>query len=212
MKNFLKRIRADYLFSSILSILFGLAFVIWPSKVNETVGLVIGIALIAIGAIYLAGFLFGLVTNGVSAAMGVMVLIVGVIVLVNPRIIGMILPCLIGVILLVHGVRGIRESVVSKKYGYGNWSAGVVLAAVCIVLGTISIVGAIFGKFGVVEWPYILIGIALIYNGLSNLWISVHSSRYERKYNKQQDELTAQFVEDQQSEEGQGDQNASDGV
>lgn len=206
MKNFMRRIKADYLFSSIVSILIGLAFIIWPGKVNETIGLAVAIILIVIGALYLLGFLVGFMTNGISAAMGATIVIVGIILLINPRIIGMILPCLIGVILLVHGVRGIRESVLSKKFGFGNWSAGVVLSAVCIVLGVLSIAGAIFGKFGVVEWPYILIGIALMYNGLSNMWISIHASSSERKYNKQQEELTATFVEDQ------GDSNETDGV
>ena len=56
MKDFLRRIKADFLLSSVLCILLGVVFVIWNNSVINVMGSVLAIGMIVIGAVYLCSF------------------------------------------------------------------------------------------------------------------------------------------------------------
>ena len=78
MKDFLKKIKADYLMSSFVCILLGIVFVIWKNAVLDVMGSVFAIVLIVLGIIYLSSYFLEVVTNGFSAIMGVVVLAIGI--------------------------------------------------------------------------------------------------------------------------------------
>jgi hypothetical protein len=192
MKEFMRRIRADYMLSSILCILMGVAVIVWPEYISGIIGTLCAIVLIAIGAVYLGSYFLHVVTNGFSAALGAVVLLLGVWVLIQPEIVLTVIPVVIGVMLAAHGVRGLRESLAARKFGADTWGIGAVLAAISIVLGVICIVDA----FGVVKLAFWVIGIALIYNGVSNIYIAITSSNSERHYRKNNETIDVEFHED----------------
>lgn len=192
MKEFMKRIRADFVLSSLLCIALGVVFLVWPETISGILGTICAIVLIAIGIVYLGSFFLNVVTNGISAALGAVVLLLGVWVLIQPEIVVTLIPILIGVVLLVHGIRGIRESVETKKYGGMNWGVGIIFSIVSLVLGILCIVDA----FGVVKLAFWVIGAALIYNGVSNIYIAIVSSKTERRYRKRQEAIDVEFVDD----------------
>ena len=53
MKEFLGRIKADFLLSSVLCIALGLVFIIWRASVLTIVANVLAIVLIIIGVVYM---------------------------------------------------------------------------------------------------------------------------------------------------------------
>jgi uncharacterized membrane protein HdeD (DUF308 family) len=181
MKEFFKRIKADYLLSSILCIVLGIVFIVWREATINAIGMVLAIIMIVIGAVYLCSFFLNIVTNGLSAAIGAVVLLLGIWVLIQPGIIMSLIPIVIGVLLLCHGIRGMKESWESKQYGYNAWGLGII----CIV-----------DAFGVLELASVVIGIALIYNGLSNIWIAVHAAKAEKNYRRAHDTIDVTFKEE----------------
>lgn len=198
MKDFIKRLRADYLFSSLMCIALGIVFIAWPDKVNEAVGTVIAVVLIVVGIVYLASFFLKFITNGMSAAIGAIVLLIGVWILIQPAIVGTLIPIVVGVIMLGHGIRGLRESAAAKNFGFSNWGIGIVFSIISLALGIVCICNA----FGVISLIYVVIGIALVFNGLSNIWISVTTSSSERKYRKEQETIDVEFKEDKDETDG----------
>ena len=118
MKEFLKQIKADYLLSSILCILLGVVFIIWKDGVLGVMGSMFAILLIIIGVVYLGSFFLNLVTNGVSVLMGIIILAVGIWFLIEPSVIVSLIPIVIGVVLLFHGIRALKETLEAKKYGF----------------------------------------------------------------------------------------------
>ena len=84
MKDFLRRIKADFLLSSVLCILLGVVFVIWNNSVINVMGSVLAIGMIVIGAVYLCSFFLNIVTMGLSVVMGILVLAVGIWFLAEP--------------------------------------------------------------------------------------------------------------------------------
>ena len=191
MKDFLKRIKADYLLSSLVCILLGIVFIVWRGAVLDVMGSIFAVVLIILGVIYLSSYFLEIITNGFSAIMGIIVLALGIWFLIQPDIVVSIIPILIGVVLIFHGVRGLMETLAAKKYGYSSWGVNMVLCIISIAFGIICVTNA----FGIMEKATIVVGIILIYNGLSNIWIASRSSKAEKAYNKEHT-IDVEFVED----------------
>lgn len=192
MREFFRKIRADFLLSSLLCIALGIVFIVWREATVKAVGTILAVIMIVIGAVYLCSFFLNAVTKGISAAIGAIVLLLGVWVFIQPEIIVSVIPIVIGVLLIGHGVRGVKESLDSRKYGCASWGVGAALAGISMVFGVICIVDA----FGVLELASVVIGIALIYNGISNIWIAARATTAEKKYRKEHDAIDVEFKED----------------
>ena len=177
MKDFMKRIKADYMLSSLMCIVLGIVFVIFKAGVLDLIGNVLAIALVVIGVVYLVCYFMNFGSR-FSIVSGVIILAVGLWLLIDSRIITKLIPVVLGVILLCHGIRGLQEAALSKKYKYESWYIGFLLAAISVAGGVFCIVYSyqIMQKFAV------LVGIILIYNGVSNIWIASRSSKAERVY------------------------------
>lgn len=197
MKDFLRQIKADFLLSSVLCILLGVVFVIWKDGVIDVMGSVFAIMLIIIGVVYLCSFFLNLVTNGMSVLMGIIVLAVGIWFLIQPSVIMSLIPIVIGVVLLFHGIRALKETVDAKKFGYGSWGVNLALALLSIVFGIICI----FDAFSIMEKAIMIVGIILIFNGLSNIWIAATATHAARDYERRNATIDVEFVEDSKDSE-----------
>lgn len=200
MRDFLRRIKADFLFSSMLCILLGVVFIIWNKSVLNMLGSVLAIVMIVIGAIYLCSFFLSIVTNGLSVVMGILVLAVGIWFLAQPSVVMSLIPIVIGVVLLFHGIRAIKETIEAKKYGFDAWSANLVLTLISVILGFFCV----FDAFGMMEKATIVVGIILIYNGVSNIWISASATHAARDYERRNETVDVNFVEDEEHNETDG--------
>ena len=160
--------------------------------VINLLGSVLAVAMIVIGAVYLGSFFLNFLTNGFSVFLGIMILAVGIWFLLQPAVIVSLIPIVIGVLLLFHGIRALKEILEARKFGFRAWGAGLILAIVSIVCGLICV----FDAFGVMEKAVILVGIILIFNGVSNLWITLSASHAEKEYHKYHDPIDGTFRED----------------
>lgn len=191
MKEFLGRIKADFLMSSVMCIILGIVLVVWKDGVLDIIGTVLSIALIAVGVVYLSTYFLHIVSNGLSAFMGILVLAIGLWFIIRPSFVLSLIPITIGVVLIYHSIRTIIESINAKKYGYGRWNIGIVIAVISLIFGIMCVVDA----FGMMEKAIMLVGIILILHGLSNVWVALSSSRAERIY-KKNETIDVEFNED----------------
>ena len=198
MREFLKKVKADFLFSSILTIALGLVFIIWKDGVISAIGKVLAIVLIVIGAVYLTSYFLNIVTNGMSVFMGVVILAVGIWFVVQPAAIVSLIPVVIGVILAFHGVRGVKETLDAKRYGMTSWGLNLTMAILEIVFGLVCI----FDAFGVMEKAIMLVGIVLVIGGLANIWIAMSVTRAARDYQRRNGTIDVEFVEDRNENHG----------
>ena len=194
MREFLKRAKADYLLSSVLCIALGIIFVVWKGGVIDVIGTLLSIAMIIVGIIYLGSFILSLATFGASTIVGILVLAVGIWFLIQPSLIVSLVPVILGVGLVFHGIRAVTEAVNAKKYGYEKWGMDLVFL-VCV-----------FCPLGVLKQFIMLVGIVLIINGALNLWIAVTATRAARDYRRRTETVDTEFVENE------GDRDETDGI
>ena len=202
MREFLKRAKADYLLSSVLCIALGIIFVVWKGGVIDVIGTLLSIAMIIVGIIYLGSFILSLATFGASTIVGILVLAVGIWFLIQPSLIVSLVPVIVGVGLVFHGIRAVTEAVNAKKYGYEKWGMDLVFAIICLVCGLVCV----FCPLTVLKQFIMLVGIVLIINGALNLWIAVTATRAARDYRRRTETVDTEFVENE------GDRDETDGI
>lgn len=192
MKAFFKRIKVDFLLSSLLCILLGITFIIWNGQVIDVIGTVLSVGLLVVGIIFVLGYFSKLMESVPAILAGIIFVALGAWFLIEPARIFTLIPIVIGLVLLFHGIRGVTESLAAKTYGLGCWGVNFLLSAVNVVLGIICI---IFST-KIIETAAIFVGIILIYNGLSNIWIIASGSRAKRMYDKTLGVIDVEVIEE----------------
>ena len=177
MYQFLKNLKMNYVVSAIVCIVFGLTLVIWPDISSKVVCIGVGIVLLLSGIANLITY-FGekdrnLMTQ-ISLIAGIILAVLGGWIILNPQILIMVIPVVMGVIVAVHGVHNLLQALELFKNEYSKWWVALLLGAVTVGLGVLLI-------FKAVNTVIMLIGIFLIYDGISDLWIISRVSKTARE-------------------------------
>ena len=90
----------------------------------------------------------------------------------------------IGVVLFVHGFEDLRYAFQTRRGGYDNWWALLLFAIVGMALG----IACIADSFGMVSVVLAFVGAALIYDGVTDLWIISRVIRIEKALRQQREE------------------------
>ncbi len=178
MRETLKRIKADMILSAVLCVILGIVILFWP---EQTIGLfcrVLAAGLIVMGVLYVLSYFNNRLMHPFSGILGFVVLFVGIWIFLKPQSVASLIPIVIGVILVVHAIQDIRLAFEVRRNNYESWWGMLVIASVSMVFGILSIVKA----FGIVTFAVRMIGIGLIYDGVSDLWIVTTAARAARAF------------------------------
>lgn len=170
MEKMLKKIKSNAVISSLLCAALGLVLVLWPNLSMTIVCTAIGIVLILSGVIRLIGFLTGhdgsIYMQG-NLVMGIILLVVGIWIVSSPVKVLSIIPIIVGILIVIHGVSNLQQTFALRREAYSKWWLALVLTLLTIGLGVLLI----FHPFAALDTVVVLIGIFLIYDGLSSIWI-----------------------------------------
>ena len=179
MRDFLKQIQANALLSAALYTLLGLVLLIWPAPSASLLCIALGLVLTICGVINILVFLShrdGTLYAGFFLITGFILAVVGIWLMARPTLVTVIIPRIIGLLVCVHGFRDIRDTLSLKKSGSSRWTAALLLGAVTLVLGAILVLAPFEAFTTVVR----LIGAFLIYDGISDIWITTQVSKAVR--------------------------------
>lgn len=170
IKSKYRRIKGGWIATSILCILIGLVFTIWPEIVVNTANYILGGIVLVMGIVYMAISFWAKqrsVITGFGIFFSVILIVIGIFMLTKPEIVLSIFPMIIGGIILVHGVLDLKHSIELGIYKYKNWWVALIIAFVTIGLGVLLL----FNPFSAVELAFRIIGVILIVDGISEFWI-----------------------------------------
>ena len=158
---------------SILMILLGLVLLIWPGKVMSTAMALLGVALLVSGALSIWSWTrdCSLDASVLSLAEGIALAIAGIIVLLSPRLLLTVIPLAVGGSVVLNGILNLAQALDQRRMRYSNWRVSLMLAILTLLFGVV----VILRPFSSMEMLVAAIGVVLLYNGASNLWIE---SRY----------------------------------
>ncbi len=170
MTEFLRGLKANYTVSAVLCMVFGLVLLIWPGTTTRIVCMLLGSVLLAYGGFQVVICLVNRERTLLSQGMlifGIVVAVVGLWILLSPEMIIMAVPVIIGVVILIHGVHNVIQAVGLQKENYSKWWVALLFGILTVVFGGVLV----YNPFGAVEMVVRMIGIFLIYDGASDMWI-----------------------------------------
>lgn len=167
MKELLKRWRADVIISAVLCIIAGIVVMIWPAAVTLVLGRVVGVVLVLMGLKHGISYLQDRGTARFGLASGVVIFALGVLVLLRPAVIAQMVAVVVGVVLIMHGLEDMQMGMESKRSGDKSWWLCMLFSSVTIVFG----IFVIWKYFQVAEVAAWLLGLALVFDGVSDLLI-----------------------------------------
>lgn len=170
MAEFLKELKVNYTASALACVVLGLVLLIWPGTTTQIVCMMLGIVLLVYGVIQILLYLISKERSIASQGMmvfGIIVSVIGIWILVKPEMIIMAVPVIVGILIVIHGLHNVVQAIALKKDGYEGWWIACLMGVLTTVLGGVLI----YNPFTVVDTIVRLIGIFLIYDGLSDIWI-----------------------------------------
>lgn len=189
--DFFKGLKANYTVSAILCALLGLVLLIWPGTTMQIVCMALGIVLLAYGIIQIAIYLFvrerTIMLQGMLL-LGIIFAVIGAWILLKPEMIIMAVPVIVGVLIVIHGLHNIVQAIALQKDGYERWWLALLFGVLTVVFGGVLI----YNPFEAVELVVRLIGVFLIYDGLSDIWILSRVFKVKREKERI---IDAEFVE-----------------
>ena len=161
--------KIGYIVMSILFCAAGILFIASPELSVSIIGVCIGIAMILFGIVKLIGYfskdLFRLAFQ-FDLEFGILMIILGVIVLFNPKNLMAFICVALGISILLDGLFKIRIAMDSKQFGIQRWWLILALAIVTGVIGVFLIVDSVIGT----RTLSVLLGLTLLSEGVLNLY------------------------------------------
>lgn len=166
----LKKLKTNTVISATLCILLGIVLVVWPALSMHIVCTAIGAVLLIGGGVRLAAY-FTMKDGSVYAQMnlitGIILAVVGVWILLQPDKVLAIIPIIVGIVIALHGINNLQQAVTLCKDKYEKWWVALILGLLTVGFGVLLICK----PFAALDTAVKLIGIFLIYDGISDIWI-----------------------------------------
>lgn len=189
MERILKRIKANVMVSAFICMALGIILVVWPGLSVKIVCMAIGVVLVINGISRLMNFIFGRdgsIFSQMNLVMGIIITVIGGWILFQPNTIIAMIPILVGIIIVIHGINNLQQTVSLCQSRYDKWWVALLLALVTIGFGVLLI----FNPFVAVDTLIRFIGLFLIYDGASDIWIISRVSKNVREARQDMEALT----------------------
>lgn len=168
-KQWIKDVKKQLTLTAIFSILLGLVLVIWPDAAKMAVSYLIGAALVIIGVIQIVRYFVYEVRLDLfryDFVSGLILLGAGVFLLMRPELIVGFLPVLLGIAIVVDGAVKVQQGMDLLRAGYRRWWLVLLMAVLALAAGIVLLIN----PFKAASTLVLLIGIVLIYDGITDLW------------------------------------------
>ena len=175
MKTILHEQRMSSIAAALVTILLGVILIWWPDRSVNFLCMLLGVSIFITGIIYILGWLARR-REGVPAFFvlpGVILCALGIWLMTSPASVIKLIQYIFGAILIFHGVVDLQGSVALMRQRWGRWWVDLLLALLTVALGALILLNP-FGTFAALV---VLIGAALIFDGVSDLCIIWRLSR-----------------------------------
>ncbi len=161
--------KIGYIVMSVLFCAAGILFIAAPELSVSIIGVCIGVAMLLFGIVKLIGYfskdLFRLAFQ-FDLEFGILMIVLGGIVLFNPRNLIAFICVVLGISILLDGLFKIRIAMDSRQFGIKSWWLILALAIITGVIGVFLIYDSVVGARAL----SVLLGLTLLSEGALNLY------------------------------------------
>lgn len=189
----LKKIGINRLIEALVMIIIGVVLIVWTGNSIRLFARILAALLILIGVLVFAAIFTQEERNVISSAgfvAGIIVAAVGVWIFVNPDTFTDFIPKLFGIFIIISGIVNLGQTITLIRNKYDYWSVSLLLAVITIGMGVVLLVEPTFVK----EFLVTLIGIFLVYDGVSNIWTITRVAKYVKEKVQEETAVDTQAV------------------
>lgn len=170
MSALLRQRRTSSIIVAFLSIVLGVVLVMYPDKAASIFVKVCGYALIALGVYYIVVYFARkskVAMLQMEMLLGIVLLLIGIWMVTKPASVIALLQYVVGALIIIHGIIDLQASLNIKRAGFDKWGASLVLSLLTLALGVLIIID----PFSATQVLMVVIGIVLVFDGLSDVYI-----------------------------------------
>ena len=193
MKALIEKLCLDVVIPALLAIILGVMFLVYPNDTVDTISRVIaviififGVAQIGTGLVRKRGFSF-------TTTMGILITAAGIGTYIIPDGLIGVIPFFIGLFILGHGLWGAKYAVNAGRCKLEKWGVLFGLSVITIVLGVVTILNA----FDIVTLSARLVGLFLVYDGISGFYVITKARKAIKQYECDEKESEAAETENE---------------
>jgi len=175
IKEYLKKIKWETLFTAVFAIAIGILFLIFPSSTSNVLCYVAGGIFLALGIVYFTRFLTGeFIFGSYVLIFSILLAVFGLFCIIKPSTIKAIITVVFGLFLVLDGVVKMQEGIECARANVKNWWIMIALSMLTITLGVVVM-------FGTFDNVMIFAGISLIIDGICDIITTlVFSSKFKK--------------------------------
>lgn len=170
MEGLLKKIKTNVVISSALCVILGLVLVFRPGLSMRIVCTAVGVVLILSGVMRMIDHFTardGSLYAQANLIFGIVLVVVGVWIVVKPDKVMAIIPIIVGIVIVIHGLHNLQQAIELWRDRYEKWWVALILGVLTVGFGVLLVCR----PFAAIDTVVMLIGFFLIYDGISNVWI-----------------------------------------
>lgn len=193
MEKILKKMKTNVVASSLLCVALGLVLLLWPGLSIKIVCTAVGAVLIMSGVIRIMEYFFvrdGSMYSQINLIFGIVLSAVGIWIVLSPEKVLSLIPIILGIVITLHGLHNIKQAIGLCRDQYDKWWIALLLGIVTVGVGVLLICR----PFAAIDTMVMLIGVFLIYDGLSNIWIVSRISRAARILRQEAEAVEVEIV------------------
>jgi len=176
MESIMTKLLKASIWSSIALIVLGFLLIFYSEVTIISISYVIGGILIAIGVIALLKYISNInkdIKNEIDIVYGIGTIILGIIVISNPKAIASIIPFVLGILIVINSTAKIDYSFKLRKNKNNLWISTLVVALIALICGVLLI----FNPFAGAKFITKVIGIILVVYAVLDIVSTIRISK-----------------------------------
>lgn len=176
----LKKVHWEMLLTSVICILLGGVLIFFPQAVNEMIAYVLAAAMFVFAVIELYNYFkkdvkVNFYRNDLVFA--VVALVIGIIMLAKKEAVISLVPIVLGALIIISGVKKLQNGLDLIRLKLDGWKSLLILAALNIIFGVIMVICSL----QTAKVITILIGVGLVFSGITDLFSQIWVSKNAKK-------------------------------
>ena len=173
--SLLKQLKWNLILLAVI-IALGIVLILWPGATMKTICYLLAAMLLALGVASLINYLRKDISGIIyryDLVVGLCAILGGILVIVKVDKLTDLIPAVLGFLVTMSGILKMQNSVDMLRLGHGTWHVAFAMAIVNIVAGIVLLMN----PFEAAQILIMCIGIALVYSGITDLYVTISISR-----------------------------------
>ncbi len=204
MKNLINKIFKSSILGAVALVVLGMLLIFESEATIVTISYVIGGILVSIGVLALLKFYKEVKENddiGMDLVYGIVSIVLGIIVISNPKAVASIIPIVMGLIIILNSGTKLQYSIELKKNNNNLWKSTMVLSLISTLCGVLLIFNPFKGAAFLTKLIGFLILLYAVLDIISTITIKSTVKKIKTAINEEIEEAKVIEVEDKKIEE-----------